>query len=155
MFTTDKYIAIAYGSARGATLARKVEENWEEWVEEVGRAPWLKNWAYSPYCKDGRTDVRKLAKDLYVNAVWGYGIEEWKVEKAKVDAETRSNMAAITKGIQARKEGAMKCILEMQHLVAASAFRQYTWDEIIFWECGAYVPCEFGTLDRWLEKHWE
>lgn len=155
MFTTDKYVAIAYGNQKGAKLTRAVEEHWPEWVEEVRRAPWLRNWRFSEYFDrtKGFVKAEKLASHLLANAVWGFGVDGWEVEKAP-EQLGHSNAAFVRKTVAASGSAAMKCILEMQKLSCVFAGRQYTWDETIFRECGAYVPCEFGTLDRWLEKYW-
>lgn len=170
-FTDEKYRALAGGSPAGKALQLLVDEHWLDWLELVENAPWLRSWIRSPlYVKrnvrahakaaldvagtdlpsgekvDGASQFaqRKIARAIYSEAVWGYGMSGWLRGKHVVmgtSANTRSNSA-------------LRAIYNLQSLACPNATRTYTWDDKIYRGCGLLVPCEFGELDRWLEPLW-
>ena len=170
-FTDEKYRALAGGSPAGLALQALVDEHWLEWLEIVEEAPWLQGWIRSPlYVKktaqaraedalevegtdrptgemvDGasRFYQRRIARAIYAEAVWGYGMADWLRGKHIVmgtDAKTLTNSA-------------LRTIYKLQNVLQPSSTRKYTWDENIYRGCGMLIPCEFGVLDRWLEPLW-
>lgn len=165
-FSDEKYRALAGGSPQGRALQALVDEHWVEWLKVVEDAPWLRNWNRSPlyarrHGRDAPTDCtdlpsgvedqtlacfsqRKIARAIYAEAVWGYGMADWlrsKHARARPDARTRTNVA-------------LRTIHNLQNLTHPNPARTYTWDDKIYRGCGLLVPWEFGDLDRWLEPLW-
>ena len=46
-FSKNKYIDLAGSNKTGLRLRQLVEDRWIEWVDQVARAPWLRNWKNS------------------------------------------------------------------------------------------------------------
>lgn len=159
-FTADMYKAIAYSSSAGVQLDALVHKHWNQWVQLVAEAPWLKNWTRSylyPKADVGvtRDQLRSvlsnwetLAQALYVEAVWGYGIRDWLHGEAAVISKDHKGGKKYSFGTNE----ALRRILELQCSRWPSDTRTYLWDQKIYMGCGILVPCEFGDLDRWLRS---
>lgn len=129
-FNIDKYVALAHGSPLGAQLHNRVETQWVEWVKLVDGAPWLRNWVRSPY----KNDTYKLAECIYTEAVWQYG---WIPSKDLNLYSTNSDT--------------FKAFYKLQGVKKPNQARTYLFDDAIYRGTGLIIPCEVGTLDRWLE----
>lgn len=162
-FNAEMYKAIAYSSSAGVQLDALVHKHWDQWVQLVAEAPWLKNWTRSylyPKAAEGvtRDQLRSvlsnwetLAQALYVEAVWGYGIRDWLHGEAAVISKDCKDCKGSKKYSFGTNE-ALRRILELQCSRWPSDTRTYLWDQKIYMGCGILVPCEFGDLDRWLRS---
>lgn len=134
-FNIEKYVALAHMQPpRGIALCTLVEKNWRQWLDIVEKAVWLRTWVNSPLRASG--SVEEVAQAIYASAVWGYGFEGWspyskKGSKASVDA-----------------------LVKLQGGRASLGTRTLVWDAQLQKSCGALVPVEYATLDRWLEPMW-
>lgn len=166
----EKYIALAYSSPRGVALAELVETRWHEWVEKVATAPWLRNWQRSLLRGSVATTPRgviceKVAKTpdlstwsgvalaIYVNTVWGIGLEQWLKGPAQSLGVAEKTRLGPQSGM-ARVNEPMVCILQLQNVRCPNQARTYMWDEVLYRGCGIHLPIEVGELDRWLEPLW-
>lgn len=145
-FNVEKYRALVGGNPQGLTLQVLVEEHWSEWVEHVARAPWLRNWQKSGlYTPGPNARYDKLARVIYVEAVWGFGYIDWL---------TGEHATLKNKKGHGPTNAAARTIFSLQKLKTPGAYRTYLWDDRIYRGCGMLIPCEFGELDRWLEGLW-
>lgn len=126
---TRKYIALAYGSPAGIELAKLVDERWNDWISIVERAPWRNNWSEI-------RDSGKVARSIYVSAVWGFGILGWlRSERLTPHGEM---MAPLLKAQERERVPDMLYNPTYYH----PNLRQ------------SKVPWEYGDLDIWLETLW-
>lgn len=143
-FDVRKYQDIAFSTPAGIRLARKVEDAWREWVLEVENAGWLRNFSRSKFLSEGGTGVEGIARALYVTAVWGFGVDEWvpKFTAGVFPSTGELTMAA----------GPFPAICRLQGIRYPGLTRNWLWDGALLRGKGWYIPCEFGTLDRWLDS---
>lgn len=134
-FNLDKYIALAHMQPpRGITLCGLVEENWQQWLDIVEKAAWLRTWVSSPLRVSG--SVEGIAQAVFTSAVWGYGIDRWSPYSKK------------------GSKASMDALIKLQGGRASLGTRTLVWDTQLQKSCGAFVPVEYAALDRWLEPMW-
>lgn len=167
----DKYEALAYLSdPYGRLLLKKVENEWPRWLHTVAEASWLSHWTRSKlivgnnraltpgghtvdpehsqaHLHNKLVDVSRLGLQLFIDAVWGFGIEQW------LKYPWGSNAASCTK-TKNNYPLMISTILKAQGVKSLPLSRKELWDQPIYRGCGLEVPPEFGTLDRWLENLW-
>ena len=145
---TQKYIDIVHQNSAGTALLQGVEDNWPQWVDIVELSPWLHSWRYWRN-KHGRDNLDLLARRIFFSGVWGYGWELWQPGTLGVGCGERP--AQPTKS-RTRRDGSLACLAALQGTKSIGAHvRTYVWDSE-FMEVGELVPCEFATMDRWLES---
>ena len=134
-FNLEKYIALAHMQPpRGIALCALVEGNWRQWLDIVEKAVWLRTWANSPLRASG--SVEEIAQAIYASAVWGYGFDGWSPYSKK------------------GSKASMDSLIKLQGGRASLGTRTLVWDAQLQKSCGALVPVEYATLDRWLEPMW-
>lgn len=156
-FNVRKYQDIAFSTPAGIRLARKVEDAWPEWVDEVANARWLRNFSRSKFFSGGggaeagsEAGVEGIARALYVAAVWGFGVDEW---VPRYTAGTLPSKAwARSAGGLTMAAGPFPAICRLQGIRSPNLSRNWLWDGALMRGKGWYIPCEFGTLDRWLDS---
>ena len=158
----DKYLSLAYSNTRGLALADLVEERWASWVAKVETAPWLRNWVRSPLRDQVATTPRGqicenacsgIALAIYINTVWGIGIDNWLRGPAQALLSANTTALGSASG-KAKVNEPMVCILKLQNVRCPNQARTYMWDEVLYRGCGTHLPIEVGELDRWLEPLW-
>lgn len=149
-FNVRKYQDIAFSTPAGIKLARKVEDAWREWVLEVENAGWLRNFSRSKFFSEGGTGVEGIARALYVTAVWGFGVDEW-VPKFTAGVLPSKSWVRSAGGMS-MAAGPFPAICRLQGIRYPSSTRNWLWDDALLRGKGWYIPCEFGTLDRWLDS---
>lgn len=149
-FNVRKYQDIAFSTPAGIKLARKVEDAWREWVDKVENAGWLRNFSRSKFFSEGGTGVEGIARALYVTAVWGFGVDEW-VPKFTAGMLPSKSWARSAGGLS-MAAGPFPAICRLQGIHSPNLTRNWLWDGALLRGKGWYIPCEFGTLDRWLDS---
>lgn len=159
-FNVEKYQALAYGTnPKGLRLADQVEAHWNEWLQIVKEAKWLKFWVnYDKLHQAGCTPkgreldddwallkgfkkpirISNIALLIYTNAVWGWGIEDW-LHHPEVSVPFSKPINKINKSIIDARKGVRTDKQAVQDL--------YTKE-------GYILPEEYKDLDQWLEKLW-
>lgn len=182
-FNLEKYKELAYGSPRGAELARLVDERWLQWLRIVGDAPWLRNWNKSLLkvggMVDGLTPLGRPLSALMVDGVDGRGVDDsgaLRVDEGipriaySLYAEAvwgygifgwldrgpdgKLKRGAVGTDSRVKSNSALRCIWRLQNVKLPSTTRKYMFDDAIYRGTGLMIPCEFGDLDRWLEPLW-
>lgn len=148
-FNVRKYQDIAFSTPAGIRLARKVDDAWHEWVDKVENAGWLRNFSRSKFFSGGTPDIQGIARAIYVAAVWGFGVDEW---VPRFTAGTLSSGAARSAGGLTMAAGPFPAICRLQGIHSPNLTRTWLWDGALLRGKGWYIPCEFGTLDRWLDS---
>lgn len=149
-FNVRKYQDIAFSTPAGIRLARKVDDAWSEWVDEVANAGWLRNFSRSKFFSGDGTGVEGIARALYIAAVWGFGVDEW---VPRFTAGTLPSKAwARSAGGLTMAAGPFPAICRLQGIRSPNLARTWLWDGALLRGKGWYIPCEFGTLDRWLDS---
>lgn len=146
-FNVRKYQDIAFSTPAGIKLARKVEDAWHEWVDEVENAGWLRNFSRSKFFAEGGTGVEGIARALYITAVWGFGVDEWVPKFTAGTLPSGRSAGGLTMAA-----GPLPAICRLQGIHSPNLTRTWLWDGALLRGKGWYIPCEFGTLDRWLDS---
>ena len=134
-FNIEKYIALAHMQPpRGVALCTLVEGNWQQWLDIVEKSVWLRTWVNSPL--RASESVEEVAQAIYTSAVWGYGFDRWSPYSKK------------------GSKASMDSLIKLQGGRASLGTRTLVWDTKLQESCGALVPVEYATLDRWLEPMW-
>ena len=173
LFDIDKYKYIAYGGPKGVQISQMVEDHWMEWVRIVDTAPWLQNWKRSKLISThvdgvdghGVTPFGQpveaghesfIAAALYAEAVWGFGLLGWlEPEKQNVHRPTMTRPYSEVFGSTSDKvvtNSALRTVWRLQGVRKPSVARAYLLDDKIYRDTGLIIPCEFGDLDRWLDR---
>ena len=163
---TDKYRALAYlTNPQGNMMLRKVNDRWYEWINIVSTAPWLRHWSKSYLLNSNEyahnpagqpternkcvatignrtVDVASISHKIFIDAVWGFGIEDWLRYPWGIDGNKQQYPTIVA------------TILDAQGLTQLPISRKQMWDRPIYMGCGLEIPPEFGVLDRWLDKLW-
>lgn len=137
-FNVTKYQNIFYSNDAGLLMKRQIEAAWPAFRGKVDEAPWLRNFGRSRFFLGPGSgyDTEAIARALLAEAVWGFGSEGW--------------VPRFTTG--SKSEGPFASICSLQELRSPNMLRTWLWDTPILLGTGMYIPCEFGTLDRWLDS---
>ena len=134
-FNIEKYVALAHMQPpRGIALCTLVEGNWQQWLDIVEKAVWLRTWSNSSLKTAG--SIEGVAQAIYTSAVWGYGMDKWSPYSKR------------------GSKASMDVLVKLQGGRASLGTRTLVWDTHLQESCGALVPVEYATLDRWLEPMW-
>lgn len=147
-----KYQALAYlVKPYGHRMLDLVEDQWSDWLMIVSQAKWLKRWQnFDEPCSTPKgTLIEKpfnrkagnVALRLYINAVWGFGVEGW-LKRPTVKAVRGREIDCIKKSIS-------------ENYTRSIYWSSNFYDTSILETTGLLIPIEYGDLDRWLETLWD
>ena len=143
----DKYIDLAGQNPTGVKLLREVEQEWQDWLNIVRGASWLRYYAKTePGCSPmGVQQVgpeSELALQIFSSAVWGFGLEKWLSTKGVYKPMYPYGQAL---DINLPSQTIMR--LRQPRVILKEAL----WDLELHTSTRMLIPSEYVALDCWLE----